>query len=101
MLHVSAPDTAAVNMNRARKLGNIVKHMKEKCLEYLFPEPDITTDETTVAFKGRVAFRIYNPQKPTKWGLWVYVLANSDTGYIYVFELYYGRETTESLVRPT
>jgi len=100
MLHVSAPDTVAMNRNRARKVENIVKHMKEKCLEYFFPGPDIAIDETTVAFKGRVAFRMYNPQKPTKWGLRVYVLADSDTGYVSVFEPYYGRETTESLVRP-
>ena len=43
---------------------------------------------------------MYNPNKPTKWGLHVYVLADSSTGYISAFQPYFGRETTESLARP-
>lgn len=98
ILQISTP--AVANANRATKVERLVKHVKEKCLQYFHPGPKIAVDETTVAFKGRVAFRMYNPQKPTKWDLRVYVLADSETGYISVFEPYYGNETTEALVRP-
>jgi hypothetical protein len=36
---------------------------------------------------------MYNPQKPTKWGLHVYVIADSTNGY-------YGSTTTRSLMHP-
>ena len=36
----------------------------------------------------------------SKWGLRVYSMADSGTGYISVFQPYYGRETTEGLARP-
>lgn len=85
--------------NKGYKINNIIRHMKEKCLQHYFPGPNIAIDESTIAFKGRVSFRMYNPQKPTKWGLRVYVLADSETGYISVFEPYYGKETTDSLIR--
>ena len=38
-----------------------------------------------------------NPQKPTKWGLRVFVLSESDNGYISYFESYFGKTPTESL----
>ena len=35
-----------------------------------------------------------------KWGLRVYVIADCDTNYICNFEPYYGKETTDALLRP-
>ncbi|KAL2099439.1 hypothetical protein ACEWY4_005919 [Coilia grayii] len=45
-----------------------------------------------VKFKGRLAFRQYLPLKPTKWGIKVWVLAESSTGYVSNFQVYTGRE---------
>uniref|UniRef100_A0A1A9YUJ6 PiggyBac transposable element-derived protein domain-containing protein n=1 Tax=Glossina morsitans morsitans TaxID=37546 RepID=A0A1A9YUJ6_GLOMM len=42
----------------------------------------------------------YNPIKPTKWGIRIYVLADSNTGYVYSALSYYGSITSESLIRP-
>ena len=42
-------------------------------------------------FKGRLEFRQYLPAKPTKWGVKVWVLAESDTGYQSKFLVYTGR----------
>ena len=95
MLHV----TSSANGN-TDKISNMVKHIKSKCMEYFVAGRDIAIDETTVAFKGRAGFKMYNPQKPTKWGLRIYTLGDSATGYIVTFEPYYGQKTTESLTRP-
>ena len=40
-------------------------------------------DETMIGFKGRLNFIQYMPEKPTKWGMKAYVLADSRTGYMY------------------
>ena len=45
------------------------------------PHQKIAVDESTVGYKGRIFFKTYNPQKPTKWGLRVFVLAECKTGY--------------------
>jgi len=87
-----------VSAIRKGKLENLVKHMQEKSLACYYPGQDIGIDETTVAFKGRVAFRTYIPQKPNKWGVRVHDSANFLTGYVSVFEPYYGNETTQSLL---
>lgn len=85
---------------RGQKVKNIFDYLNMKCQENFVPGQQIAIDESTVGFKGRIVFKMYNPQKPTKWGLRVYVLADSTTGYVSVMVPYYGSCTTLQLVRP-
>src|ERR1044072_5629615 len=100
MLHVSQnTDPVGGRMTKEAKVHNLVSYIGDKCLEHFIPLRDIAIDESTMGFKGRISFKKYNPQKPTKWGLRVYVLADSSTSYIRVFQPYYGKDTTVVLVR--
>jgi hypothetical protein len=45
-------------------------------------------------------FKIYNPQKPTKCGLLVYVIADSTNGYVFGLIPCYGSTATKSLMHP-
>lgn len=99
-LHVSPPDPVARNRTRGDKVKNIVTYLQARSMEHFTPLYECSIDESTVAFKGRVMFKCYNAMKPTKWGLRVFVLSDSRTGYVYNFEPYYGATTTNNLVRP-
>lgn len=57
-------------------------------------------DKSIVKFKGRISFITYNPQKPTKWGICIYVLADANIGYIQTTLPHYGSFMTNKLVRP-
>ncbi|KAK3773982.1 hypothetical protein RRG08_056754 [Elysia crispata] len=46
-------------------------------------------------FKGRLTFRQYMPGKPIKWGIKVWALSESTTGYMSYFQVYTGREAGE------
>lgn len=50
--------------------------------------------------KGKISFITYSKNKPTKWGIRIYVLADTSNGYIYSILPYYGSITTEILIRP-
>lgn len=59
------------------------------------PHEQISIDERMVANKGRYSFRQYIKDKPTKWGMKIWVLADSITGYTWNFDVYLGkRENT-------
>lgn len=88
MLDVESITGAGVPITRADKLKNVLEYLRRKCQELFIPSQNIAIDESTIGFKGRVAFKMYNPAKPTKWGLRVYVAADSDTNYICYFEPY-------------
>lgn len=57
------------------------------------PNRELSVDEAMIGFKGRLSFIQYLPNKPTKWGMKAYVLADSVTGYVYNWRLYTGTTT--------
>ena len=55
------------------------------------PGRELSIDEQMISFKGRLSFLQYMPKKPTKWGMKAFVLADSNTGYVYNWKLYTGK----------
>ncbi|TBU02002.1 transposase IS4, partial [Hamiltosporidium tvaerminnensis] len=68
--------------------------------EHFVPSREISVDESVVGFKGKISFLTYNPNKPTKWGIRMYVMADANTGYVYSILPYYCSLTSEDLIRP-
>ena len=70
MLHIQPPsaDDDSAQLTRGTKVRNMVIHMKQKCLELFHPHENIVIDESTISFKGRTQYKMYNPQKPQKMG---------------------------------
>ena len=56
-----------------------------------------TIDEAMIPFKDRLKFKQYMKDKPTKWGIKVFVLANSQTGYVERIQVYTARERFRQL----
>lgn len=50
------------------KTNYVANYIMNKCRHFI-PNQKIAIDESTVGFKGRLMWKCYNPQKPTKWGL--------------------------------
>ena len=100
MLHLKPPQPSTAPVTRGSRLQNFTKYLQQKCLDLYTPQQKIAVDESTVGYKGRLIFKTYNSQKPTKWGLRVNVLAECESGYICSFEPYFEKQTTESLPWP-
>ncbi|KAF7685281.1 PiggyBac transposable element-derived protein 4 [Cucumispora dikerogammari] len=47
------------------------------------PKEFLSIDESTIPFKENVAFKVFNPRKPDKRGIKVYMCSDSKNGYIY------------------
>ena len=85
---------------RGATMKNMVDYLDRKFREYYIPGRNICIDESTIGFKGRAIIKCFNPKKPTKWGLRVYVLTDSVTFYITCIEPSYGSKITQALPRP-
>ncbi|KAF7694691.1 PiggyBac transposable element-derived protein 4 [Cucumispora dikerogammari] len=69
-----------------RKIINepkIVKFFNKNTRNKLLPEECISIDESTIPFKGNVAFKVFNPNKPDKHGIKIYMCSYSRSSYIY------------------
>ena len=58
------------------------------------PAKDISIDEGVMLWRGRLRFRVYNPNKPVRYGLKSYILSESTTGYCYTLKPYCGVGST-------
>lgn len=92
--------------NKPLKKGEHIKvfaeKIREKCMLFYQPGAAVSVDESTISFKGRVSFKVYNPNKPTKFGLKVFALSDSANGYLYNFIPYMGKTNNDtSLLKTT
>ncbi|KAJ8878910.1 hypothetical protein PR048_019513 [Dryococelus australis] len=55
------------------------------------PYGNLTVDEGVCGFRGRIIFRVYMKNKPKKYGITLFVVADSCTGYMLKMEAYTGK----------
>ena len=65
-------------------------------LNTFHPGKNIAIDEAMVAWRGPLSFRVYNPDKPDKFGIKVFELCDSATAYCRNLEFYTGRKKVSS-----
>jgi hypothetical protein len=78
-------------LKKEELIKSVLDKIRSKCIQHYSPSTTVAVDESTVSFKGRVSFKTYNPTKPVKFELKMFVLSDSTNGYIYNFKLYTGK----------
>ncbi|XP_047361946.1 piggyBac transposable element-derived protein 4-like [Vespa velutina] len=100
MLHLKKPTQRnATIRTRIQKVSNYLEYIDDKFRQYFIPYKAVVVDESIVKCKGRIAFITYNPNKPTKWGIRIYALTDSKTGYLFTILPYYGSITSDNISR--
>lgn len=80
--HACNNDTRPSNCNdRMFKVRPLLDIIIPKFRTAFTPHREVSIDEAMLLWRGRLAFRVYNPAKPIKYGVKSYVLADSTTGY--------------------
>ena len=75
------------------KISTFIKKLSENFRRVFKPGKNIAVDEAMIAWRGPLAFRVFNPDKPDKFGIKVFELCDSATGYCCNFEFYSGKKT--------
>jgi hypothetical protein len=84
--------TAPGRPDKLHKVRPFIQTLLNRFQTMLKPDSETTVDESMIRFKGRLGFRQYLPAKPIKWGIKVWALCCSTTGYMYRFQIYTGKE---------
>lgn len=88
----SEPARGEENYDRLYKCRPALTMILRNVQRCYFPTKNISIDEGMIAFKGRLSFRQYLPAKPTKYGIKVWMAADSSNGYVLNFSVYLGSE---------
>ena len=98
MLHVVDPANEDKS-HKLRKTESFINCFKSRCLASYQPRQNLATDERMVKSRHRSGIRQYIKDKPTRWGIKLWVLADSSNGYTVDFNVYIGKaagqETSE------
>ena len=93
MLHVGAPGVIEKRIDKVKPLLDV---LLPRFQQLWVPSQNLTVDETMVGFRGRLSCIQYMPQKPTKWGMKAFTLADGENGYFLNTILYTGAQTLEN-----
>lgn len=85
-------DNTLPSTSRSNKIDPILKLLTKRFEAVYQPKKHIAIDETLLLYKGRLIFKQYIPNKRARFGMKGYVLAESDSGYIYKYSLYQGKD---------
>ncbi|XP_021361535.1 piggyBac transposable element-derived protein 4-like [Mizuhopecten yessoensis] len=72
------------------KVRPLIDLLDTKFTEMYNADENLSFDEATCPFKGRVKFRVYNPAKPNKFGIKLYQVCEAESGYTVRFDVYHG-----------
>ena len=92
LFHVSHSSGCA---KRIDKIKLLLDSLLTRFRGHYSPGRELAVDETMVGFRGRFAAKQYMPNKPTKWGIKCFTLADSSNGYVLNVLVYTGRDTLE------
>ena len=92
LLHVSHDDIV-VPVARINKVKALLDLLIPNFQASYNPSRDVSVDETMVGFRGRFGAKQYLPNKPTKYGVKAFTLADSSHGYVLNILLYTGKDT--------
>ena len=90
-LHVVDPPNETPG-SKLRKVEEFLASFKERCKLLYQSTQKMSVDERMVKSKHRSGIRQYMKDKPTKWGLKLGVLADSENGYTVDFNVYTGKD---------
>ena len=77
--------------DRLSKIRDILDMVSDLYKEIYITNKEVSVDEAMLRFKGRLFWKQYMPKKPTKWGIKVWALCDSNTGYLLKFDVYTGK----------
>ena len=100
-LHISDPDETNPQKGEASHdtlflVWPIVDMMQRNVHTKYRPGKEPSLDESTCPYKGRIHFKCYNPKKPNRFNIKLFMVSEPSTVYICGFEVYTGDASGQS-----
>ena len=104
MLHINNNKTynshGQPNHDPLHKVRPYFDYLVQRFRDSLTPSENLTVDEGICAFRGRIHFRVYMKNKPEKYGMKLYFVCESNSGYILNMEVYTGKSASDFAIVP-
>ena len=82
------PTKGEIGYDPRKKLGMVFSKLSEKFASTWIPRQHVAIDKGTIPFKGSIHFKVYNANKPDKYGIKTWKLCDSSNSYCCQFDIY-------------
>ena len=79
------------------KLRPFITMCRENFLHVYTPNMNLSLDEASCPYKGRLRFKVYNKNKPNKFHIKLFQVCEAKSGYVCDFEIYTGKDESASV----
>lgn len=90
------PERSSSDFDRAFKIRPVMDLLNKSFQEHLSPTRRQSVDEHMIRFKGHNIMKQYVKGKPIRWGFKMWCRCDSETGYLFQFDLYTGKKGANS-----
>ena len=77
--------------DKLTKIRPLISKLENAFQNVYVPGKNLSIDEGLIKFNGRLSFKQYMPKKPNKFGIKVWMLADSETYFVPRFQVYSGK----------
>ncbi|XP_033361397.1 piggyBac transposable element-derived protein 4-like [Bombus vosnesenskii] len=96
-LHFSDNETDD-SKDRLRKIRPVINFCNQKFKEIYTPNEYVSIDESLMKYKGRLAYKQFNPSKRARFGIKIYKLCEATTGFCHGCKIYTDDSASENVV---
>ena len=90
--HIQLTDRHDPLCDKLYKIRPVISHLQDKFSSLYVSNKNISVDESMIPFKGRLQFKQRMPLKPLKYGIKLFEVCESKTGYCMKFSVYVGKQ---------
>ena len=94
-LHLN--DNRTTNRDPQYKLRPMIDMIDRNFLQVYTPKMNVSVDEASCPFKGRLGFKMYNPRKPARFHTHLYQVCESESGYCTGLEIFTGNKNSDCI----
>ena len=95
-LHVVDPATDTPG-DKLRKVESFVNYFKCRCVALYHSRKQVAVDERMVRSRHRSGIRQYTKDKPIKWGIKLWEVADSSNDYTVDINIYIGKDAAREI----
>ncbi|CAB4023379.1 Hypothetical predicted protein [Paramuricea clavata] len=78
--------------DKLTKIRPLISKLENAFQDVYVPGKNISIDEGLIKFNGRLSFKQYMPKNPNKFGIKIWMLADSETYFVPRFQVYLGKQ---------
>lgn len=100
-LHFYDEATEDLKNDKLKKIRPVIRYLETKFLQTYEPEQKIALDETLLKMRARLGIIQFNPKKRARFGVKIYKVCESSSGYCMVFKIYVGDDKQDNTLAST